>query len=181
MATTADEVIIQQTNQYPFRAKDRQYTYPHYFANLRATYNLFSHIPWTGQSNDPYWTLNRRQNKEYLYPDYFAGGIFKSIKTIPWLINQLGITEYWTLNRRENREYLYQHVFNRTINHGLKTVPWAMTFSLYVANSYLNMKRTKEINKVYSIYPSFFMNIKTIPTYKWSCISVDTTDSWTCS
>lgn len=143
MATTADEVIIQQTNQYPRKEWiDRRYvSQSYYFASPRPSFHPLLHVPFiVGQSTEAYWTLNRRKN----------------------------------------REYLYQHVFPYAVKHALKTVPWTMTFSLYAANSYLNMKRVKEARKVYSTYPSFFMNIKTIPTYKWSCTSVDTTDDWTC-
>jgi hypothetical protein len=32
----------------------------------------------------------------------------------------------------------------------------------------------------WSTYPSFFMNLKTIPTNKWSCTSRDSDEQWTC-
>lgn len=110
---------------------------------------------------------------------YYFSPIKHALKTVPWFIGQ-STDAYWTLNRRGNNEYLYQHIFNMPVKHDLKTVPWIMTFNAYVANSYLNIRRVKEIKKVYSTYPSFFMNMKTIPTYKWACTTLNTTDNWIC-
>src|SRR4030065_289128 len=125
MPLTADEVIIQQTNTYP-RDKDRRhYAYQSSFGNHPPIFKIFGRFPWfIGQSSDIYWSKHRRENRDYLYPNYFGSEAwFYNLKNLPWCISWFSNkTEYWLKHRRVNRDYIYPSFFMC-----IKTIPSEVT------------------------------------------------------
>lgn len=75
-----------------------------------------------------------------------------------------------------NKHYIYQSTF-QTVHLLKEEVGWIATMDS------INKPPTKPktIRGKWSTYPSFFMNIKTIPTYKWSCDTQSDSDDWSCN
>src|SRR3972149_6414196 len=77
---------------------------------------------------------------------------------------------------RDRRHYRYQSSFGNhpPIFYDLKNLPW-----LIGQSNDIYWSKHRRVNRDYT-YPSFFMNIKTIPTYGWSCETLSEGDVWTC-
>ncbi len=177
MPLTADEVIIQQTNTYP-RDKDRRhYAYQSSFGNHPPIFKIFGRFPWfIGQSSDIYWSKHRRENRDYLYPNYFGSEAwFYNLKNLPWFIGQSNDI-YWSKHRRKNKDYLYPDYFgSEAWFKNLKNVPWCISWFSNRTEYWLKHRR---VNRDY-IYPSFFMCIKAIPSEVTTWVTEPAiTDTW---
>ncbi len=71
--------------------------------------------------------------------------------------------------------YSYESFFFVSFLRSYKRDPWLATIS----NIILPTKNTN-LKWARVAYLSFFMNIKTIPTNKWSCPSRDSDEQWAC-
>ncbi len=80
------------------------------------------------------------------------------------------------IRKRDRRHYNYQSSFNAVGTfYNIFNVPFIHTVSV---TEYWTKNRRKWVEY---LYPSFFMNIKRIPTYRWSCESFEKSDEWTCT
>ncbi len=111
MALTADEVIIQQTNQSPKRKKSVLYTYQTSFfeSYLGGIPSPAKNLPWlTELPRTAFRTLNRRKNQEYLYPHFFKQeGVLHKNVSAAFVTQALNMPIY----RRKNVEYRYPSFF----------------------------------------------------------------------
>jgi hypothetical protein len=90
---------------------------------------------------------------------------------------QQGIT---IIRKKDRRHYGYESIFGNHagIFYDLKNVPFVHTLGLVYAE-YWSKHRRKYLEHT---YPSFFMDIKRIPTYRWECSEFSESDNeWSCT
>lgn len=115
----------------------------------------------------------------YTYQSVFGNHppIFFNLSNVPWAIGYSNEI-YWSQHRRKNRDYLYPSYFGAEAWFGY-FLNVSFQFGMFQFSTEYWTKH-RRVNREYS-YPSFFMNLKTVPTYDWSCTTVDTTDKWSCN